>query len=121
VHRRWIRANLERGEHGGPTHGILDTGSEEIPLVSGYKGPSSALPRKGNPGMNWNIRSHVEAHSSAIMRLQRLGNATLYINHEPCPGARGCAAMLSRMLPEGVQLRVIGPNGYDRTFFGLPD
>jgi hypothetical protein len=48
-------------------------------------------------------------------------STTLYINHEPCPGARGCAAMLSRMLPEGVQLRVIGPNGYDRTFFGLPD
>jgi len=63
----------------------------------------------------------VEAHTAAIMKEQGLGDATLYINRIPCPGPRGCAAMLPRMLPEGASLRVIGPGGYDQTFLGLPD
>jgi hypothetical protein len=71
--------------------------------------------------MNWRIKSHVEAHAAAIMREQGLKDATLYINQAPCAGTTGCGSMLSKMLPEGARLRVIGPNGYDKVFVGLPD
>ena len=78
------------------------------------------MPR-GTPGINGNIKSHVEAHAAAIMREQGLSEATLYINRVPCPGKIGCDAMLPRMLPEGARLRVIGPDGFERIYFGLPD
>ena len=83
----------------GKTSGILDTESGQVELESGYGGPTSRLPRVGNPGMNWRIRSHVEAHAAAVMREQGLDEATLYINRVPCGGASGCQAMLPRMLP----------------------
>lgn len=105
---------------GGKTSGILDTGVEQVQLESGYAGPTSGLPRTGNPGMNWRIRSHVEAHAAAVMREQGLDDATLYINRVPCGGASGCEAMLPRMLPSGARLRVVGPNGYDQVFTGRP-
>jgi hypothetical protein len=105
---------------GGKTSGVLRFGESDVPLLSGYKGPSASMP-KGTPGMNGNIKSHVEAHASAIMREQGLSEATLYINRIPCPGKTGCDAMLPRMLPEGARLRVIGPNGFERIYVGLPD
>ena len=105
---------------GDKTSGVLRTAAGDIALTSGYKGPSAAMPR-GTPGMNGNIKSHVEAHAASIMRQQGLQEATLYINRVPCSGSNGCGAMLSRMLPEGARLRVIGPNGYDQVFVGLPD
>ncbi|MCW2986565.1 MAG: repeat protein, partial [Conexibacter sp.] len=105
---------------GGKTSGILDTGSGEINLLSGYKGPSAELGR-GTPGMNGNIKSHVEAHAAAVVRQQGLDEATLYINRVPCPGVRGCDAMLPRMLPRGARLHVYGPNGFRKTYTGLPD
>ncbi len=55
------------------------------------------------------------------MRQQNLSEATLYINKVPCPGPTGCNAMLPRMLPEGAQLHVYGPNGFRQTYTGLPD
>ncbi len=70
--------------------------------------------------MNWRIRSHVEAHAAAVMRQEGLEKATLYINQVPCGGSSGCAAMMERMLPPGATLRVIGPDGYDQIFTGLP-
>jgi hypothetical protein len=84
---------------GQKTQGILAIGSRQVDLISGYKGPSAPLPR-GTPGMHGNIKSHVEAHAAAIMRQETLTEATLYINRIPCPGARGCDAMLPRMLPK---------------------
>jgi RHS repeat-associated protein len=105
---------------GKKTTGVLRTANGDIPLVSGYKGPSAELPL-GTPGMNGNIKSHVEAHAAAIMRQQGLNEATLYINRVPCPGVRGCDAMLERMLPEGATLHVYGPNGYYKPFKGIPD
>ena len=51
--------------------------------------------------------------------------ATLYINRVPCPTndprSPGCFDNLPRMLPGGARLRVIGPEGFDRVFVGLPD
>ena len=78
------------------------------------------MPR-GTPGMNGNIKSHVEAHAASIMRQQGITEGTLYINRVPCSGANGCGRMLPRMLPEGARLRVVGPDGYDQVFVGSPD
>ena len=68
---------------------------------------------------------HVEAHSAATMRALNLDEATLFINRVPCGPVQGwnlgCENMLPRMLPQGSRLRVIGPDGYDRLFIGLPD
>ncbi len=71
--------------------------------------------------MNWHIKSHVEAHAATFMRQEGLAEATLYINRVPCPGKICCYEMLPRMLPEGARLRVIGPDGFDEVFIGLPD
>jgi hypothetical protein len=104
---------------GGKTQGILDTGSSQIDLISGYKGPSANLPL-GTPGTNGNIKSHVEARRS-LDAAAGLSDATLYINRVPCAGLRGCDAMLPRMLPEGARLHVYGSNGFGHTYTGLPD
>jgi hypothetical protein len=61
------------------------------------------------------------AHAAAVVRQQGLDEATLYINRVPCPGVRGCDAMLPRMLPRGARLHVYGPNGFRKTYTGLPD
>jgi hypothetical protein len=113
-------ANLPGFVQGGKASGLLKTAQGETPLMSGWQGPSAALP-KGIPGMNIVTKSHVEAQAAAIMRQQALEDATLYINRIPCAGTTGCDAMLPRMLPEGASLRIIGPNGFDKVYVGLPD
>jgi hypothetical protein len=105
---------------GGKTQGIFDSGSSQVDLISGYKGPSASMPR-GTPGMNSHTKAHVEAHSAALMRQQGLKDATLYINQVPCTGRNGCDVLLPRLLPEGAQLHVYGPNGFRQTYTGLPD
>ncbi len=105
---------------GGKTAGVLRMGGKDIPLASGWNGPATSMPR-GTPGMNIVTKSHVEGHASALMRQTGSSEATLYINQVPCAGATGCGSMLPRMLPEGAQLRVVGPGGYDKIFTGLPD
>ncbi len=75
--------------------------------------------------MNGNIKSHVEAHASVLMRREGLSEAILHINKAPCPtiDARslGCQDALPHMLPENAVLRMIGPDGFDETYTGLPD
>ena len=105
---------------GGKTQGILQAGAKEIDLISGYAGPASQIPR-GTPGFNNLVRSHVEAHAAAVMRMEGLSEATLYINRIPCASVNGCNAMLPRMLPEGARLTVHGPDDFVRTYVGLPD
>jgi hypothetical protein len=106
----------------GPAAGIFDGGNGLVKLESGYDNPfTGPLPQTGNPGMNWNIRSHIEAQAATIMRNNGLTEATVYINRLPCPGRNGCAVNLPHMLPEGAQLTVYGPNGYREVFTGLPD
>lgn len=106
--------------NGGKTTGNFFGGESSRQLTSGYDGPSADLPL-GTPGMNGNIKSHVEAHSAAIMRQDGLAEATLVINRMPCPGKWGCNAQLHRMLPEGGLLRIIGPDGFDKFYLGTPD
>ena len=93
--------------------GVLRINGKDYTLNTGYDGPSSMLPDAGNPGMNHNIRSHIEAHASAIMRQTGARDATLYINRDPCTtvNAQGCREMLSRMLPPGARLTVVSPSG----------
>jgi hypothetical protein len=105
------------------TQGVFTRGgADDVPLRSGYDGPSAQLP-KGTPGMHGNIKSHVEAHAAAVMRLEGIKDATLYINRIPCADARppGCHLMLPRMLPEGSTLTVHGPDGFKWVYRGIPD
>jgi SCP1.201-like deaminase len=107
----------------GKAEGVLRVGDEDVALKSGYDGPSAQL-AKPRPGMHGNILSHVEAHAAAVMRLQRVNRATLYINRIPCTGgqrAPGCHLNLPRMLPEGAELTVYGPDGFKWVYRGLPD
>ncbi len=118
----------ERTE-GDKTHGIAVVNGKEYPIqASGVEGPSKDIPR-GTDGFNGNVRSHVEGHTAALMRQTGAKEGVLYINNPPCKPIRkdtgeesaGCNRMLPKMLPEGAKLRVIGPDGYDNTFTGLPD
>jgi RHS repeat-associated protein len=94
----------------GPTTGVLRINGVDYTLTSGYEGPSSMLPDTGNPGMNFNIRSHVESHAAAIMRETGAKEATLYLNRDPCSGSYGgCHEMLERMLPPNATLWVESP------------
>ena len=45
---------------GGNTQGIFEAGGEQVPLTSGYKGPSAAMPKGSVPGMNNRIRAWVK-------------------------------------------------------------
>jgi SCP1.201-like deaminase len=108
------------GAKGIFTHG----GGDDLPLKSGYDGPSKQLPTdRSTPGMHNNIKSHVEAHAAATMRLEGIQDATLYINRIPCTDERppGCHFMLERMLPEGATLTVHGPDNFKWTYHGIPD
>ena len=109
---------------GGKTSGVLvRPGGGETWLQSGIDGPSRGV--TGVPGMHNRIKTHVEAHAAVLMRREGLREATLYINRVPCPTndprSPGCFDNLPRMLPEGARLRVIGPEGFDMVFIGLPD
>ena len=109
---------------GGKTSGVFArSGGSETSLLSGYAGPSKGV--RGIPQMNGNIKSHVEAHARVLMRREGLQEATLYINRIPCPTkdprSLGCFDALPHMLPKNARLRVIGPNGFDQVFTGLPD
>ena len=105
---------------GGSTSGVLGTSVGDIDLVSGYAGPSAAMENGMVPGMNWTLKSHVEAHAVSAMRQLGLSDATLYLNNVPCEwgAGNGCVNMLPRMLGPGRQLRVVVPGQFDTTFIG---
>jgi SCP1.201-like deaminase len=116
--------NILPSYSGGKTSGILvDPSGEETPIRSGIDGPSRGV--TGVPGMHNRIKTHVEAHAAILMRRRGLVAATLYINRVPCPTndprSPGCFDNLPKMLPQEAKLRVIGPEGFDLVFVGLPD
>jgi RHS repeat-associated protein len=113
---------------GGQTRGILHVPGNDllgdVPLESGYGGPTAAIPKATYPGFNNLIRSHVEAHAAAIMRMLDMGEgdeAALEINRIPCDGINGCQVNLPRMLPPGSTLHIYGPDGYYEPWVGEPD
>ena len=106
---------------GTGTVGMLELGDGTGAILqSGRSGPAASIPR-GTPGFNGITKTHVEGHAAALMRQTGAQEATLWINRIPCAGVNGCAARLPGMLPEGARLRVLGPDGYDEVFTGLPD
>jgi hypothetical protein len=109
---------------GGKTSGVLARpDGRETPLSSGIAGPSQGT--LGIPGMHNRIKTHGEAHAAVLMRREGIQDATLYINRAPGPTndprSPGCFDNFPKMLPEKARLRVIGPDGFDETFIGLPD
>jgi RHS repeat-associated protein len=80
---------------GGKTSGVLRTAAGDTPLISGYKGPSAAMPR-GTPGMNGNIKSHVEAHAASIMRQQ---GPAYHSSRGDSPGSAGVSRRTRPGLP----------------------
>jgi hypothetical protein len=97
-----------------PTSGVLVAGGQETPLVSGWKGPASQIP-KGTSGFDIVTRTHVEGHAAAMMNINNWNKGTLYLNNIPCAS---CSKLLPNMLPTDSQLRVIVPGLYDNVFIG---
>ena len=104
-----------RGNPNDKTAGIFLAEDFKISLTSGLDGPAASIP-KGTSGFDIVTRTHVEGHASALMHQNNFSNATLYINNPPCVS---CNRLLSRMIPGGASLHIIGPNGYNEWFTGI--
>lgn len=105
---------LPKFQPGDKTVGVLRTSIGDVPLSSGWAGPSSAIPR-GSPGFDIVSKSHVEGHAAALMRQEGIKEATLFINNTPC---RSCVPNLPRMLPSGATLNVVLPDGSVARYVG---
>jgi hypothetical protein len=105
---------LPKFQPGDKTVGVLRTSIGDVPLSSGWAGPSSAIPR-GSPGFDIVSKSHVEGHAAALMRQEGIKEATLFINNAPC---RSCVPNLPRMLPSGATLNVVLPDGSIARYVG---
>ncbi|MEU2065193.1 RHS repeat-associated core domain-containing protein [Streptomyces sp. NPDC013455] len=100
------------------TVGILDVGTDQLPMISGPGGQSGLL--KNLPGRTKANGEHVETHAAAFLRMNPgIRKAVLYIDY-PTGTCGTCRSTLPDMLPEGVQLWVISPRGTEK-FTGLPD
>ncbi|MET7426676.1 FG-GAP-like repeat-containing protein [Dactylosporangium sp. NPDC005555] len=82
VHNSGAACAIAVGEMDTLTSGVLDIGVDEVPFASG--------PRQGGfvddmgarvPGMTGTNYHHVEMQAAAYMRLNRIREGTLYINH----------------------------------------
>ena len=94
------------GDLGSKTSGTLvRPDGTAVSLISGWHPPASLMP-KGTPGMDIVTKMHVEAHAAAIMRLDGLKTATLWLNRTPCAGITGCEHLLPRMVPQGSELLI---------------
>lgn len=108
------------GENGSTTSGLLVSGDNvEAPIVSGRTTPNGQVIQGLQPkaledtGMDWHLRTHVEAQAGISMRMNQIDNATLYINRAMCTVGTGggCAAQISTYLGAGQKLTLYGPNG----------
>lgn len=109
-------ADLPPFVSGGKTMGVVRIAETETPLISGIAGPAASTP-SGTRGFDIVTRTHVEGHAVAAMKAAGATEATLVINNVPCGP---CTKLLPRMLDPGQRLRIIGPNGYDEVFEGVP-
>lgn len=119
-------------DRAGPTdrtRGLLDVpGGPDVRLRSGQSGIIDRL-REGGGGRlppdrgfaRFNV-THVETHAAAYLRLSGRRTATLYLNERPCKTEpNGCDLTLPYTLPGGARLTVYAPDGYVKTYTGLPD
>jgi RHS repeat-associated protein len=102
---------------GGKTSGVLRTAAGDTDLLSGWEGPASSMP-KGSSGFDIVTRTHVEGHAAALMRQQGATGGTLFINNPAV--CSSCTRLLPSMLPSGVELRVVLPDGTVLPFTGRP-
>jgi hypothetical protein len=98
------------GKKSTKTLGVLEVpGKGDVYLQSGNRGPSDLL-SSGTPGFDAYSKTHVEGHASAILRLEGINSARLYLNQAPCPS---CMQNLRYMVPqEGAKLEIFAPNYY---------
>lgn len=123
------RAVPDRSGPADRTRGLLDIpGGPDVALRSGHSGVMDRLkehlggdlpPDRGFARFNV---THVETHAAAYLRLSGRRTATLYVNKRPCrTEPDGCDLTLPYTLPGGARLTVYGPDGYVKTYRGLPD
>jgi hypothetical protein len=100
---------------GGKVHDVLNTGDQNIPLISGEDGPGRWLIDNlpGGPGSGltraW---THVEGHAAGHMHQHDIQRADLFINKIPCEiGRAKCRYVLHKLLPAGAVLDVHFPDG----------
>ncbi|MCO8275601.1 polymorphic toxin-type HINT domain-containing protein [Actinoplanes sp. TRM 88003] len=121
--------------------GILDTGVDEVPFVSGPARPNPADRLGGYadqfadgpnrlPGMTDQNYHHVEMQAAAYMRQNGLSSGSLYMDSGPimcsyCMGGRRATrdapmtqGPISDLLPEGATLTVLFPKYGPFTFIG---
>jgi hypothetical protein len=99
---------------------VVSADGVDMDLLSGTKGASAHLGEYRGTGMNGRVRSHVEAHAGAVMRIEGWLEATLYLNQVPCKERLGCERGLPRFVPPGAKLTIYAP-GYVRVVRGLPE
>jgi hypothetical protein len=108
---------------GSQVRGVLEVSAEacgkaeqvQIPLKPGEGMPGQWIMDNlpGGPGSGrtraW---THVEGHTAAIMRMEKISTAQLYINKAPCgpTGAAKCRVVLHKLLPLGASLLVHFPD-----------
>ena len=77
--------------------------------------PLSPLMGPGDTGAGHDLREpwasmrfthHIESNAAAVMRRDRIRNAVLYTNMQPCTGEDGCEQNLRAALPPGYRLTV---------------
>lgn len=121
--------NLPDRKPGEKTQGVLVNGDQQTDVISGKDVPASQM-SSDVPGMDKRLwtSTHAEAHAAALMRLENMNDATLYLNNTPCDGDYGCDATLPYMIPEGSTLTVYykdavqGINEWvPKVYNGLPD
>jgi hypothetical protein len=94
---------------GGPTQGVLVSGSQQARLISGQTNPGKWLQQASIlVAQSW---YHVEGHAVSIMVQCCIMKATLYINQKPCEGRPAyCQTTIPRALPKGWVLEVVFEN-----------
>ncbi|WP_255369523.1 polymorphic toxin-type HINT domain-containing protein, partial [Kitasatospora sp. MBT63] len=103
------KARLEEPDLKTPrTVGILDTGNELIPFISGSHDGEGTNGRA--PGTAMGFGTHVEAKVAAFLRQNpQIRTAVLYISYDE-GACTTCARTLPDMLPNGVTLHVYAPS-----------
>lgn len=108
THGYWV-------DSAGIRHGLLSGKHEEwYHQANQHAAQLGLVP----PGWSMSIASHVEVKFAMRMRQNRIRKATIVINKIPCPDRFGCHRNLAKFLPDGAELTVYGPDGFQHTYRG---
>ena len=120
-------ADMARDAHvppGAKTAGILSDGTgarlHKGVLVNGARG--AVVNNRETLLPQWHrldvALTHVEGHTSAIMRDRRIDHAVLVVTRRPCKGDLGCHAQLAGLLDEGATIDVYVAHGDNAVYWG---